>query len=134
MSNVSLPAPPQGDPRWSIVTLAEYLCITPAAVDGNLTVTPDDDSEDLTSARIGVSYVDRDGDDLGDCFMHDEAAERIATLFPVGPLARAVLADEPEMAALLGWDQIYAMAQHIVEMAGASVAPASSRTNGDPRE
>lgn len=122
MPEIALPAPPNGESRWSIVTLAQYLCVTPAAVDGRLTVEAGKDSPDLTDARLHVWYRDKDGDSLGDAYLCSDAAERIADELPIGLLARRVLADDPEMAALLGWDQIYAMARHIVELADGSVA------------
>ncbi|GAA0897896.1 hypothetical protein [Pseudonocardia zijingensis] len=117
-----LPTPPDGDSRWSIVTLAAHLCVPPAAVDAEL-LPPDDgddggDSPDFHSARRFVTYDNAAGEDRGDCWLTHKAAERIAAALPAGLLARRVAADQPEAAALLGWDQIHALARHIVDYAG----------------
>jgi hypothetical protein len=113
-----LPAPPDGDVRWSIVTLAAYLCVPPAAVDAEILTDSHGDSDDFHSARLFVSYDNAAGEDRGDCWLTHEAAERIAAALPAGLLARRVAADQPEAAALLGWDQIHALARHIVDYAG----------------
>jgi hypothetical protein len=122
-TTTTLPAPANGDTRYSIVTLAELLCVAPASVDALLTDDEQGDIEespDLHSARSFVTYRASDGAEYGDCWLTDEAAERIASELPVGLLARRVVADIPEAAALLGWDQIHALAQHIVTHGGAS--------------
>lgn len=112
MSDATLPAPPHGALFWSIVTLAKHLCVAPAAVDSRTKGS----GVDLHTERPGVSYEDCFGDTIVDRYLHPDAAERIASELPAGILARRVLAEDPEMAALLGWDQIYTLARHIVEM------------------
>jgi hypothetical protein len=119
----TLPDPPNGHKLWSIVTLAEFLSVSPAAIDA-LTVdaaTSADDSPDFHSARPHHFY-EAPGMTLGDVWLHPEAAERIAADPTVGAgmLARAVLGDDPEMAALLGWDQVYALARHVVTHGGSA--------------
>lgn len=120
----ALPPRPDGDRMWSIITLATFLCVPAWVVEEHLTVIPQGsqgDSPDIARERFGHSYdnpTDQYNEDRGDCYLYTVAAERIAAELPVGPLARAVAADDPKLAALLGWDEIHALAQHIVTHLG----------------
>jgi hypothetical protein len=118
----TLPTPPQGEHRWSVITIARYLCIAPHAAhaaleaagftedESGFTAPRYDHSYDMPSVGGGASY--------GDVYLTDEAAEHLLDVFPFGALARAVVNDEPVAAALLGWDQIYGLAAHLVEHHG----------------
>lgn len=118
---IVLPAPPNGARFWSIVTLAQHLCVPPAVVDTQLDSGSDggvDESPDIHSIRLGYSYRAADGEHLRDCFLTDEAADRIAAALPAGLLARRIAAGHPAGTALLGYDQIADLALHIVEHLG----------------
>lgn len=116
----TLPAPPDTDRHWSIVTLAELLCVAPAVVDALLTPGADggtDESPDLHGPRPGHTYrgvADGLPEDLGDCWLTDEAAERIAEALPVGLIARRIV-DAGRVARL---DGVFDFAAHIVRHAG----------------
>jgi hypothetical protein len=112
-----LPAPPDGDSRWSIVTLAELLCVPPAAVDAEILTDSDGDSDDFHSARLFVSYDNAAGEDRGDCWLTHEAAERIAAALPAGLLARRIAAGKPGDARL-DPDLVWTLARHIVDYSG----------------
>jgi hypothetical protein len=116
----ALAVPPSGDTRWSIITLAAYLCVPPAAVDAELLPDEDGDgdSPDLHSARRFAYYRAADGEDSGDCWLTHEAAERIAAALPAGLLARRIAAGTPEEAQLAP-DLVWALARHIVDYPGA---------------
>jgi len=108
------------DPKgWSVVTLAEELCVAPAEVDRRLTPLVEGDREvrDLVAPRWFGSYLNAAGEALGDAYLTREAAERIARDVPAGLVARAVLArghthPHAEDTAT------YQMARHIVAHAG----------------
>jgi hypothetical protein len=118
-STIVLPAPPNGDTRWSIVTLAKHLCVPVSAVHDELTPDEDEDgdSPDFHSNRTFVLY-EVDGADYGDCWLTEEAAERIAAALPSGLLARRIADGHPAGTALLGPDHIHDLARHIVEHLG----------------
>ncbi len=119
----TLPAPPEHSTgptgaAWSIVTLAAHLCVNPAVVDALTADTGrDEDNPDIHSIHPFQSYLDGDGDWISDCWMHDGAAERIATQFPAAGIARAVLA--AEMPTLSG-SALRVLAEHVVTHGGAA--------------
>ncbi len=112
-----LPAPPDGDLRWSIVTLATHLCVPPAAVDAEILTDPDGDSDDFYGARPFGTYDNAAGEDRSDCWLTTEAADRIATALPAALLARRIAAGKPEDAHLAP-DLVHALARHIVDYTG----------------
>lgn len=119
MSAPALPSPPHDHTRWSIATLAGHLCVSPAVVDALLVdpETEDEDSPDFHSARPGHTYQDADREWLGDCWLHDEAAARIAAVLPAAAIARAVLA--ADMPAISG-PALLALAEHVLTHGGQS--------------
>jgi hypothetical protein len=112
-----LPAPPDGDVRWSIVTLAAHLCVPPAAVDAEIHTDPDGDSDDFYGTRPYGTYDNAAGEDRGDVWLTTEAADRIAAALPAGLLARRITAGRPEDARL-DPDLVWALARHIVDYTG----------------
>jgi hypothetical protein len=120
----TLPDPPDGHTLWSIVTLAKLLCVAPAAVDALLTAGPtsDDDSPAFRAARVGHFY-EVPGMTLGDCWLRDEAAERIAAALPAARLARIILADPDgldESVQRIAGPALLALAQHVVTHGGSA--------------
>lgn len=111
-----LPSPPHDHTRWSIVTLAEHLAVTPAVVDALMAhpETEGGDSPDFHSARFDYTYQDADREWLGDVWLTDEAASRIAAELPAAAIARAIVAGVPPAtdAALL------ALAEHVLTHGG----------------
>jgi hypothetical protein len=128
----TLPDPPNGHTRWSIVTLAVWLCVPTHVVDALLTVDPTlepGDSPDFHSPRgwedgVGAhSYRTPDGGDYGDVWLHDEAAERIAAALPAAQLARLILADPAGVDGQvhrIGGPALLALAQHVVTHGGSA--------------
>lgn len=117
--------PPGG--RWSIVTLAEHLRVSPAAVDA-LLADPDqtEESPDFRSARSHHTYRDAAGTDLGDVWLHDEASERIAVQLPAARVARLILADDgADPCTWITREALHALAQHVLEHGGAEVTYAA---------
>jgi hypothetical protein len=112
-----LPAPPNGDIRWSITTLAAHLCVPPAAVDAEIITDPDGDSDDFYGIRLHHSYENAAGEDRGDCWLTTQAADRIASALPAGLLARRIAAGDPQDAHLAP-DLVWALARHIVDYSG----------------
>lgn len=116
-STVTLPATPHGSQHWSIVTLAQHLCVPAAVVNERLIPCPEggmDESPDLHSTRPFITYLDARSEWLGDCWLTEEAAERIAAALPVGIVARRIV----EAGSLGDDDATYRLALHIVEHSG----------------
>lgn len=112
-----LPSPPHDHTRWSIVTLAEHLAVTPSVVDALVAdpETEDGDSPDFHSARPDHTYQDADREWLGDVWLTDEAASRIAAELPAAAIARAVVA--ADMPTLSG-PALLALAEHVLTHGG----------------
>ena len=106
----TLQAPANGDTRYSIVTLAELLCVAPATVGAHM------QAGDFHTIRTFVTYRASNGLDLGDCWLEHNAAERIASQLPTGLLARRV--QTLEDAANLGTDQVLDITRHLVAQFG----------------
>jgi hypothetical protein len=109
-TTATLPAPPHGDTHYSVVTLAKLLCVTPDTVDALI------DDGDVRSIRLFVTYADANGEPLGDVWLEDYAAERIAAQLPAGLLARRI--HTLEDAANLGTDQVLDITRHLVAQFG----------------
>lgn len=109
-TTATLPAPPNGDVHYSVVTLAKLLCVPAETVDALI------DEGDVRSLRLFVTYTDSNGESLGDVWLEDYAAERIAADLPEGLLARRVQTVDDVQ--LLGPDQIHAIVRHLVAQFG----------------
>lgn len=121
-TTTTLPAPANGDSRYSIVTLAQLLCVPPAVVDARISINEQVlyGSDDIHSNRYFASYRDANGYDVGDCWLEHSAAERIAAELPTGLLARRIASGDVDAARLVGPDQIHAIANHLTSLFGAT--------------
>jgi hypothetical protein len=109
-TTTTLPAPANGDVRYSIVTLAELLLVSPATVSDRL------QPGDFHSIRLFSTYTGTNGLNLVDGWLEQYAAERIAAELHVGLLARRIRTVED--AARLDPDQVLDIVNHLVDQFG----------------
>jgi hypothetical protein len=109
-TTTTLPAPANGDTHYSIVTLAELLLVAPATISDRL------QPGDFHSIRLFSTYTGTNGLNLVDGWLEQYAAERIAAELPTGLLVRRV--QTVDDAALLGSDQVFDIARHLVAQFG----------------
>ncbi len=118
----TLPAPPEHSTgptgaAWSIVTLAAHLCVAPDVVHAALTAP---EFPDLHDDHVTYRDVGADRDWMGNCWLYDEAAERIAAQFPAAAIARAILADRHPRSVFADDRDLCALAEHVVTHGGAT--------------